>query len=78
MAQKEPLKKIPSTQAKATNLVAKSACSLFIHLNAQFAFSLTDGKDFKISKSNTTLSDREKSLIANLFSNIGIGGVNLN
>ena len=41
-------------------------------------FSLTDGKDFKISKSNTTLSDREKSLIANLFSNIGIGGVNLN
>ena len=41
-------------------------------------FSLTDGKDFKISKSNTDLSDREKSLIANLFSNIGIGGVNLN
>ena len=41
-------------------------------------FSLTDGKDFEISKSYTNLSDREKSLIANLFSNIGIGGVNLN
>ena len=41
-------------------------------------FSLTDGKDFEISKSYTNLSDKEKSLIANLFSNIGIGGVNLN
>lgn len=41
-------------------------------------FSLTDGKDFKISKSNTDLSDREKSLIANLFSNIGMGGVKMN
>ena len=30
-------------------------------------FSLTDGKNFEISKSYTNLSEREKSLIANLF-----------
>ena len=41
-------------------------------------FSLADGKDFNISKSNTDLSEKEKSLIANLFSNIGIGGIGLN
>ncbi len=41
-------------------------------------FSLADGKDFKLSSSNTDLSEKEKSLIANLFSNIGIGGVSLN
>ncbi len=41
-------------------------------------FSLADGKDFKLSNSDTDLSDKEKSLIANLFSNIGIGGVRLN
>ena len=41
-------------------------------------FSLNDENDFKISKSYTNLSDREKSLIANLFSNIGMGGVRLN
>ena len=41
-------------------------------------FSLTDGKDFNINNNETRLSDREKSLIGNLFSNIGIGGVNIN
>ena len=40
-------------------------------------FSLNDENDFKISKSYTNLSDRERSLIANLFSNIGMGGVRL-
>ena len=41
-------------------------------------FSLADGKDFDISRSNTSLSDREQSLISNLFTNIGIGGVKVN
>lgn len=38
MAQKEPLKKIPSTAAKATNLVAKLSV-LFMYFIAQLAFS---------------------------------------
>ena len=41
-------------------------------------FFLADGKEFNISSSDTDLSDKEKSLIANLFSNIGIGGVKMN
>ncbi len=41
-------------------------------------YSLTDGKDFSLSKNETNLSDRERSLIANLFSNIGLGGVRVN
>jgi len=42
--QKEPEKKIPSTQAKATNLAAKLDRLSLIHLIAQSAFFLIQGK----------------------------------
>jgi hypothetical protein len=42
IAQKEPEKKIPSTQAKPTNLSAK-VLSAPIHLNAHSALRATDG-----------------------------------
>ena len=38
-------------------------------------FNLKDGKSLKISPNNTELNAEQRSLIANLFSNIGIGGV---
>jgi hypothetical protein len=43
MAQKLPEKKIPSTQANATTLFAKSESLSFIHLIAHFAFFPTHG-----------------------------------
>ena len=38
-------------------------------------FNLKDGKSLKISPDNTELNAEQRSLLANLFSNIGIGGV---
>ena len=37
-------------------------------------FNLTDGKSFALNKDATTLDDNQRSLIASLFSNVGIGG----
>ena len=37
-------------------------------------FSLKDGKSFDLNTSDTTLNAEERSLIATLFSNVGIGG----
>ena len=38
-------------------------------------FNLKDGKTFQINKGTTTLNAEQRSLIATLFSNIGVGGV---
>ena len=38
-------------------------------------FNLKDGKSFKINTGTTSLNAQQKSLIATLFSNIGVGGV---
>ena len=41
-------------------------------------FSLSDGKDFNLSKSETSLNEKEKSIIRSFFSNVGVGGVGFN
>ena len=38
-------------------------------------FDLNDGKSFQINTNTTNLNEEQRSLIATLFSNIGIGGV---
>ena len=38
-------------------------------------FSLEDGKSFDLNTDATNLNTDERSLIANLFSNVGIGGI---
>ena len=38
-------------------------------------FSLEDGKTFDLNTDATNLNTEERSLIANLFSNVGIGGI---
>ena len=38
-------------------------------------FNLTDGKSFKMNTDTTTLNAEQRSLIATLFSNVGVGGV---
>ena len=38
-------------------------------------FSLEDGKSFDLNTDATNLNNEERSLIANLFSNVGIGGI---
>ena len=38
-------------------------------------FNLKDGKSFQMNTSTTTLNADQRSLIATLFSNIGVGGV---
>ena len=38
-------------------------------------FSLKDGKSFDLNTNVTNLNIEEQSLIANLFSNVGIGGI---
>ena len=38
-------------------------------------FSLEDGKSFDLNTAATNLNTEERSLIANLFSNVGIGGI---
>ena len=38
-------------------------------------FSLEDGKSFDLNTDATKLNTEERSLIANLFSNVGIGGI---
>ena len=38
-------------------------------------FSLEDGKSFDLNTDSTNLNTDERSLIANLFSNVGIGGI---
>ena len=38
-------------------------------------FSLKDGKSFDLNTDTTNLNTKERSLIANLFSNVGIGGI---
>ena len=40
-------------------------------------FNLKDGKSFQMNKDTTDLSADQRSLVATLFSNIGIGGVRL-
>ena len=40
-------------------------------------FNLKDGKSFQMSKGTTTLNAEQRSLIATLFSNIGVGGVRI-
>ena len=38
-------------------------------------FNLKDGKSFKMNTGTTSLNAQQRSLIATLFSNIGVGGV---
>ena len=38
-------------------------------------FNLKDGKSFQMNRGATTLNAEQRSLIATLFSNIGVGGV---
>ncbi len=38
-------------------------------------FSLEDGRSFDLNTDATNLNTEERSLIANLFSNVGIGGI---
>ena len=38
-------------------------------------FTLEDGKSFDLNTDATNLNTEERSLIANLFSNVGIGGI---
>ena len=40
-------------------------------------FNLKDGKSFQMNKNTTDLNKEQRSLIATLFSNIGIGGVRI-
>ena len=40
-------------------------------------FNLKDGKSLKMNPDTTTLNAEQRSLIATLFSNVGIGGVRL-
>ena len=40
-------------------------------------FNLKDGKSFQINKGTTTLNAAQRSLVATLFSNIGVGGVRI-
>ena len=40
-------------------------------------FNLRDGKSFQMNKGATTLNAEQRSLIATLFSNIGVGGVKI-
>ena len=40
-------------------------------------FSLKDGKSFQMNTGTTNLNAEQKSLIATLFSNIGVGGVSI-
>ena len=40
-------------------------------------FNLRDGKSFQMNKGATTLNAEQRSLIATLFSNIGVGGVRI-
>ncbi len=40
-------------------------------------FNLTDGKSFQMNTDTTSLNAEQRSLIATLFSNVGIGGVRL-
>ena len=38
-------------------------------------FDLNDGKYVDFSTDNTSLQDKEESLLSSIFSNVGIGGV---
>ena len=38
-------------------------------------FSLEDGRSFDLNTDATNLNTKERSIIANLFSNVGIGGI---
>ena len=40
-------------------------------------FNLKDGKSFQMNTDTTTLNSEQRSLVATLFSNIGVGGVRL-
>ena len=40
-------------------------------------FNLKDGKSFQMNTGSTELNDEQRSLIATLFSNVGIGGVRI-
>ena len=40
-------------------------------------FNLKDGKSFQMNTDTTTLNAEQRSLIATLFSNIGVGGVRI-
>ena len=40
-------------------------------------FNLKDGKSFQMNQGATTLNAEQRSLIATLFSNIGVGGVRI-
>ena len=40
-------------------------------------FNLKDGKSFQMNTGTTTLNSEQRSLIATLFSNIGVGGVRI-
>ncbi len=40
-------------------------------------FNLTDGKLFQMNTNTTNLNEKQRSLIATLFSNVGIGGVRI-
>ena len=40
-------------------------------------FNLKDGKSFQMNTGTTTLNAEQRSLIATLFSNIGVGGVRI-
>ena len=63
------------------NLVSRDVLVLYFDKKKRLKkidkFNQNDGKYIALNKGSTKLKDKEKSLLATIFSNVGIGGVRL-
>ncbi len=59
-------------------VISRNVLVLYFNKNKKFKkltrFNLKDGKSFELNKQATNLNAEQRSLVATLFSNIGIGG----
>ncbi len=59
-------------------VISRNVLVLYFNKNKKFKkltrFNLKDGKSFELNKQATNLNVEQRSLVATLFSNIGIGG----
>ena len=60
-------------------MISRDVLVLYFNKNKKLRklkkFSLKDGKSFDLNTDATNLNTEERSLIANLFSNVGIGRI---
>ncbi len=63
------------------NVISRDVLVLYFNKKKKFKklekFNLKDGKSFDMNTNTTNLNEEQRSLIATLFSNIGIGGVRI-